>query len=271
MDTKSVILEIPDWIANGLVSGDYIRTGGEIREAGTMKLVAFLKETDAQRLGMDNLLSSTSIPLVVQGVSTGVLEKRLRAIEAKLDRILSEMREIHLEQEYQSILAEASLLGRATGTLHALSFVPLKSLCEGRADDFLRDLLPHHSALLFAARRIGERPEILKKHGEAFYLLAQSGCLCGVAARDLLVRIGREDDAVNLSRTISEEATSLRGAIEGARRRPSSLFWFSPDHFEALAGLREADDRLASHLRMLETVPFKDILALKPMENERLG
>ncbi|OBQ15927.1 MAG: hypothetical protein AN488_20425 [Anabaena sp. WA113] len=52
--------DIPDWILQGLKTGEYVRIGGVIRDGNTKQIVAMLREVSPNISGIGNLLSSVS-------------------------------------------------------------------------------------------------------------------------------------------------------------------------------------------------------------------
>lgn len=52
--------DIPDWILQGLQTGEYVRIGGVIRDSNTKQIVAMLREVSPNISGIGNLLSAAS-------------------------------------------------------------------------------------------------------------------------------------------------------------------------------------------------------------------
>ncbi len=87
MSLIQVTLELSDEIARGLISGDYERVGGVIRDADTKRVVAWLRQvgtsTDLSKLLRLTSVAST-LDLAVSTMSFAVMMKRLYAIEHQL-------------------------------------------------------------------------------------------------------------------------------------------------------------------------------------------
>ena len=50
MNTVTTTFTLPAWVAQGLATGAYERVGGVIREAGTKRVVSWLRETGTSNL-----------------------------------------------------------------------------------------------------------------------------------------------------------------------------------------------------------------------------
>jgi hypothetical protein len=90
--------EIPDYIEQGLKSGEYIRVGGVIREVKTKQIVAMLREVTpdiSQSLSLINQVSSVAsiLNLAVSVVGFTVIIKRLKEIEEQIEKQFSLVQE----------------------------------------------------------------------------------------------------------------------------------------------------------------------------------
>jgi len=96
VDKIEVTFALSDEIANGLASGRYERVGGVIRETGTKRIVAWLREVLEQtgdgpekppRLSPSSIGSAASVlNLAVSSMGFAIVMKRLGAIEQELQR-----------------------------------------------------------------------------------------------------------------------------------------------------------------------------------------
>ena len=97
MDTVTATFVLADWIAKGLASGDYVRIGGVIQEAGTKKVVAWLREAGStaaqlpQRLQQAQgiLLMGSTASVLNLGVSVmgfALVIQQLKGLEQRLQQ-----------------------------------------------------------------------------------------------------------------------------------------------------------------------------------------
>lgn len=93
MDTLTATFQVPDWIQNGLETGEYERVGGVIRETDTGQITAWLRETDpSQPISVQNV--SKTLSLLRTGDAVGVLNLAISAIGFTV--LLNKVR--HLEE-----------------------------------------------------------------------------------------------------------------------------------------------------------------------------
>ena len=65
--------DIPDWILQGLKTGEYVRIGGVIRDGNTKQIVAMLREVSPNISGIGNLLSSVSPVLGILNLGVSLI------------------------------------------------------------------------------------------------------------------------------------------------------------------------------------------------------
>ncbi|MDM3862324.1 MAG: hypothetical protein PT118_21435 [Aphanizomenon gracile PMC644.10] len=65
--------DIPNWILQGLQTGEYVRIGGVIRDSNTKQIVAMLREVSPNISGIGNLLTSASPVLGILNLSVSVI------------------------------------------------------------------------------------------------------------------------------------------------------------------------------------------------------
>jgi hypothetical protein len=65
--------DIPDWILQGLQTGEYVRIGGVIRDSNTKQIVAMLREVSPNISGVRNLLSAASPVLGILNLGVSVI------------------------------------------------------------------------------------------------------------------------------------------------------------------------------------------------------
>jgi len=99
------ILEIPDWIEQGLKNGEYIRVGSVIREASTKQIVAMLREvipSPSPSLGLLTQVSSVAsiltlgvsvLNLGVSVIGFALILKHLKDIEQQIEEQFSQVQE----------------------------------------------------------------------------------------------------------------------------------------------------------------------------------
>jgi tetratricopeptide (TPR) repeat protein len=65
--------DIPNWILQGLKTGEYVRIGGVIRDSNTKQIVAMLREVSPNISGIRNLLSAASPVLGILNLGVSVI------------------------------------------------------------------------------------------------------------------------------------------------------------------------------------------------------
>jgi hypothetical protein len=65
--------DIPNWILQGLKTGEYVRIGGVIRDSNTKQIVAMLREVSPNISGVRNLLSAASPVLGILNLGVSVI------------------------------------------------------------------------------------------------------------------------------------------------------------------------------------------------------
>lgn len=84
--------DIPNWILQGLKTGEYVRIGGVIRDSNTKQIVAMLREVSPNISGIGNLLTSASpvfgiLNLGVSVINLGVSVVGFALILNKLNKL----------------------------------------------------------------------------------------------------------------------------------------------------------------------------------------
>lgn len=93
MDTLTATFQVPDWIQDGLETGEYERVGGVIRETDTGQITAWLRESDpSQPISVQNV--SKAFSLLRTGDAVGVLNLAISAVGFTM--LLNKVR--HLEE-----------------------------------------------------------------------------------------------------------------------------------------------------------------------------
>ena len=97
MDTVTATFVLADWIVKGLASGDYVRLGGAIREVGTGKVVAWLRDVGSTAVHLPEvvqqaqgvLLVGSAASVLSLGVSVmgfAVVTQRIKELEQRLQQ-----------------------------------------------------------------------------------------------------------------------------------------------------------------------------------------
>jgi len=99
MSTVNATFYIPKHIEQGLLSGDYERVGGAIREANSKQIVAWLREASEAGRMMEAVLPevgavSSILNLAVSTIGFAVVLKRLGAIELQLQQAQEDLQAI---------------------------------------------------------------------------------------------------------------------------------------------------------------------------------
>jgi tetratricopeptide (TPR) repeat protein len=121
MNTVTTTFTLPASIAQGLATGAYERVGGVIREAGTKRVVSWLRETGTSNLpGLPSLLGFSGLPLpsdpvtgalnlVVQSLNTGVLLKGFGDVKTRLSALGKQIEAVERSvQEVKGVLQVTS-------------------------------------------------------------------------------------------------------------------------------------------------------------------
>lgn len=121
MNTVTTTFTLPAWIAQGLATGAYERVGGVIREAGTKRVVSWLRETGTSNLlGLPGLLGFSGLPLpsdpvtgalnlVVQSLNTGVLLKGFSDVKLQLSVIEKQIEVVQQSLQVSSAISALNL------------------------------------------------------------------------------------------------------------------------------------------------------------------
>lgn len=121
MNTVTTTFTLPAWIAQGLATGAYERVGGVIREAGTKRVVSWLRETGTSNLPVfPGLLGFSGIALpsdpvtgalnfVVQSLNTGVLLKGFSDVKLQLSVIEKQIEVVQQSLQVTSAISALNL------------------------------------------------------------------------------------------------------------------------------------------------------------------
>lgn len=133
MINARVIFEIPLEFVKGLKDGTLERRGGVIREAGSKRVVAWLKEVEeplSRTSSIPSILASPQMLMGMQVVNLAVNVAGFALIYRKLQNVERQIREIdkklgHLADDYQFLDQKQVIaqLARMVGPLHTLAEV----------------------------------------------------------------------------------------------------------------------------------------------------
>jgi hypothetical protein len=111
MATFQTILELPDWILQGINNGDYVRIGGVIRDAKTKQIIALLREVSPNMDEASTLLSQLGSCVSFLNLGVSILNLGVSVIGFTL--VLKRLNEIE-----QFLKQELSKIQQGVDTLH---------------------------------------------------------------------------------------------------------------------------------------------------------
>lgn len=241
------------------LAGTAYRDGGIIRERETGRIVCFLHDSDLPQF-QDTTAASTLVPVAVLGVSMNALQKRLDNIEYALRKIDEKLDAIASDTKVLNIKMDATLLGNLLGAMHACELDLAKNNTEHLSSYKNRFLECFHQFRLFSLK-IAQDPTLLRSYEDALSQYSQAMVIAGVAARDLLVRMGDIVGAQTLTALIANSINELALQTEAILKKPSSLFWAERTHRATLKSLQESHARVRGHQEALRALPLSVIEA----------
>jgi hypothetical protein len=124
MGTVEATFAIPDWIEQGLESGDYVRFGGVIRDAKEKHVIAMLREVLPNLSQASTILSqfgsiASILNLGISVIGFAIVIKRLGEIEQRLEQILEAVNRIEqkIDLNFQAEFRAALNLARIAFTM----------------------------------------------------------------------------------------------------------------------------------------------------------
>lgn len=124
MGTVEATFAIPDWIMQGLESGDYVRVGGVIRDAKKQHVVAMLREVLPNLSQASTILSqfgsvASILNLGISVIGFAIVIKRLEKIEQRLKQIPEAVNRIEqkIDLNFQAEFRAALNLARIAFTM----------------------------------------------------------------------------------------------------------------------------------------------------------
>lgn len=212
MDTVTATFVLADWIVKGLASGEYVRWGGAIREAGTGKIVAWLREVGSTAAQLPELLQQAQGVLLVGstasvlslGVSVmgfAVVTQRLKELEERLKQAQEVLNKINHKIDLGFYANFRAALDSAT---NAFTMSKLENRERAAFQSIDRFLAAQHHYIDYTDVELEKGSQIADK-----YLLTLS--LAYVAEARCHLELGEPDVAC---RRFQEGATVIRSRIQ---------------------------------------------------------
>ncbi len=239
-----------DKVRAGLTSGLFYRDGGVIREGATGRIVELLQDGHLPDPKMAELLSASVVPLAVQAVGFAIVVSKLESIRASLESVLEEVRGLRDDMRAVAAQLDAQSIGRLLGAMHSCA-LELKEGSTARLAEYRQCFLEYYHQFRRLAELVSGDPRLLRSHPELLLRSHQAMSLSGVAARDLCVRMGQRESALELGETIHRQSSEIEARVSKQLGAPSSLFWVEKEHRQGQAEVRESTARLGGHVEQL--------------------
>jgi hypothetical protein len=239
-----------DKVREGLERGLFYRDGGVIRETATGRIVEILRDGQLPHPKMAEILSASVVPLAVQAVGFAIVVAKLESIRTSLESLSEQVRGLRDDLRAIAARLDARSIGRLIGAIHSCS-LELKEGFTARFAEYRQCFLEYYHEFRQLAELVSGDRDLFRSHPELLLRSHQAMCLSGVAARDLCVRMGQRESALELGEWIHRDSSEIEARVAKLVDSPSSLFWIEREHRQVRAEIRESTARLRGHIEQL--------------------
>jgi hypothetical protein len=273
----NVLFEVPAFVREGLGGGSMIRRGGVIQwAAGSRKgeVVAWLRESQGLRehlrgsvslpqgaaaqyaqlgIGMTTVIGVQIFTLAVVAIGFAIINQKLKALDRKLDVVLSELRHLSEEVAWLDRRNDLALLAKVSAALETAAWSQATSRPEQlpSARAALLEAGHHYAALLQAmvhAERAYRHPDLYSAYLTMFALVG-----VGRAQVDALLD-GPDAGShalIEVVHTINQEREAFQRPMREFSANLRKLVLLGPGAEapirEAVGHMHEAEDRVSAY------------------------
>jgi hypothetical protein len=243
--------------------GQAYRQGGVVYTSAG-KILEHLHDVDVvsnANTAVQSLVSVSVVPLAIFGASMMAINHRLGKIEEKLDALKEQVKAVISLLIIDGHKLDALLIGKLIGTIRGCQMDILEQRNHRLVDHRQTLIEEYHQLKTFVFAMARSKAE-LKTHVDVFSQYLRAMLLAGIAARDVIYRMGEYESAIAFSNELAKDGKELSDLVIGIIKLPASQFWVREPHFDVAIDVRESSDRLASHVMLLEKLPKKELQKL---------
>jgi len=260
MPTLATTLVLSEQLLAGLRDGSLYRDGGVVRDAHG-RIVALLHDAETGRLPADPALNVSVVPLLAVGLAQRDLVRRLEALQAEVEALRADLREVQAAVDLVGVRLDAQVLGAFFGRCLALAL----DQAAGRAEM----LAAHRTALLetygitrHVCHAVVAEPKWLARFAGPLQSYTHILQLAGVLAVEVTRTLDGPPVAFRLATEVAKDAKQLTTALRVQLARPSALFWLEATHRALGRELAESSRRLVGHAEVLRLAPTEALQRL---------